>query len=145
MIRRVNNHSNTNKFIKGKTHNENNVASQGKNQNMNVINVNRNNKHTNKNNSNPPGRNTLKRKSKAGNNDVDGHLHKDSNDTSLQQSKQASTTSPSFTAIKSNAPYRTLNNNNHQSINDTLPATYDNNSVTNAELGSKTSPAQDPV
>ena len=144
MIRRVNNHSSTNKFTKGKTHNENNVASQGKNQNMNGNNVSRNNKHTNKNNPNPSGRNTLKRKSKRENNDVDGHLHKDSNDSSLQQSKQASTTSPSFTAIKSNAPYRSLNNNNnHQSINDTLPATYDNNSVANAELGSKASSAQD--
>ena len=32
MIRRVNNHSSTNKFSKGKTHNENITGTQGKNQ-----------------------------------------------------------------------------------------------------------------
>ena len=119
MIRRVNNHSNSNKAGKGKAYNENSPATHGKPINLNGNNTNRNSKYGNKNNQSSSGRNTLKRKSKSGNNEGEGYIHKDAN-SSISVSKQDNQTASVVPAIKSKAASNNLNySSDHQIIYDT--------------------------
>ena len=93
MIRRVNNHSNSNKSTKSKTYVDSGTQSvPNKNANLsnNGTRIN-NNRYGNKPNISNTGRNTLKRKSKHGTNEIEEYTHKNASDNCMQQQTKQET------------------------------------------------------